>query len=184
MLSGPYRGVAMIGTVAAAAVILGLPFALVVAAVSDLFTMTIPNRISVAVIVAFIFLAPLCGLAWPAFAMSFAAALAVFAVCFALFALNIMGGGDAKLLTAAALWFGYDQSLLIFLLAVAYAGGAVTLLVLVIRAKAPTVMALGIPVPPSLATMSKIPYGVAIAIGGLFTIEHAPIYELALKMLG
>ncbi len=45
-------------------------------------------------------------------------------------------------------------------------------------------MALGIPVPPSLATVSKIPYGIAIAIGGLFTIEHAPLYEMAVRHLG
>jgi prepilin peptidase CpaA len=174
----------MIATVAAAAVLICLPFALALAAVSDLFTMTIPNRVSVVVIAAFIILAPFSGMAWPAIGMSFVAALAVFAGCFALFAFNIMGGGDAKLLTAMALWFGYDQSLLQFLLAVSYAGGGVTILVLLIRTQAPTVMALGIPVPPSLATVSKIPYGIAIAIGGLFTIEHAPLYELALRHFG
>jgi prepilin peptidase CpaA len=174
----------MLLTAVSLAVMLILPFCLAAAAVSDVLTMTIPNRVSVAVIVAFVILAPLSGMPWQAIGMNFVAAFAVFAVCFALFVLNIMGGGDAKLLTAAALWFGYDQSLLMFLLAVAYAGGAVTLLVLVIRAKAPTVMALGIPVPPSLATVSKIPYGIAIAIGGLFTIEHAPIYELAVRHFG
>jgi prepilin peptidase CpaA len=161
-----------------------LPLALSVAAVSDLFTMTIPNMVSLAAAVAFLILAPLSGLDWFAIGTGLVAASAVFAVCFALFAFNVMGGGDAKLLTATAMWFGYDHSLFVFLTTVAYAGGAVTVLFLLLRSQAHTVMAMGVPLPVSLATAKKVPYGIAIAIGGLFTFDQAPIVHFAINALG
>ncbi|WP_105373906.1 A24 family peptidase [Neorhizobium huautlense] len=158
-----------------------LPLLLALAAFNDLFTMTIPNRISVAGVIAFILLAPLSGFAWSAIGFSFLAALSVFAVCFAFFALNVMGGGDAKLLTAAAVWYGWDYSLLTFMVAVGFIGGAVTLVILLLRSQANSVMAMGIPLPASLVTAKKIPYGVAIAIAGFLTFHQAPIYSMAIK---
>src|SRR5690606_3211785 len=91
------------------------PLCLAVAAFSDLFTMTIPNRVSAVLLAAFILVAPLAGLGLADIAQHLAAGLVVFAVCFALFALNIMGGGDAKLLTASAVWFGMSLSLVEYL---------------------------------------------------------------------
>lgn len=160
-----------------------LPLALALAALSDLWTMTIPNFISAAAVVAFLLLAPLSGLAWPAIGMSLVAALLVFAACFGLFAFRIMGGGDAKLLTATALWFGYDHSLIIFLVTVAYVGGALTLIMLLLRSQAHSVMAMGIRLPASLSTEKKIPYGIAIAIGGFITLQQAPIFLAAMQTL-
>jgi prepilin peptidase CpaA len=116
--------------------------------------------------------------------LSLLAASAVFAACFALFAFNIMGGGDAKLLTATALWFGFDHSLIVFLITVAYAGGGVTLLFLLMRSQAHTAMAMGVPLPASMATAKKVPYGIAIAIGGFFTFDQAPIVNWAIQALG
>lgn len=166
------------------AILLILPFCLATAAVTDFLSMTIPNRVSAAAVVAFLILAPLSGLAWPVIGMSLVAGLLVFSVCFALFALNIMGGGDAKLLTAAAIWFGFDPSLLVFLVAVAYVGGGVTLLFLLVRSQATTVLAMGIPLPASIVTAKKIPYGIAIAIGGFLSFPDAPIARIAMQMLG
>ncbi|TWF52935.1 A24 family peptidase [Neorhizobium alkalisoli] len=160
-----------------------LPLALAFAALSDLWTMTIPNFISAVAIVAFLLLAPLSGLAWPVIGMSLAAALLVFIVCFGLFAFRIMGGGDAKLLTATALWFGYDPSLLVFLVTVAYVGGALTLIMLLLRTQANSAMAIGIRLPASLSTEKKIPYGIAIAIGGFMTLQQAPIFLAAMQTL-
>ncbi|MDR6816132.1 prepilin peptidase CpaA [Neorhizobium sp. 2083] len=157
------------------------PLALALAAVSDLFTMTIPNRISAVGVLAFLALAPLAGLPWPEIGMSLVAGFAVFSVCFALFALNVMGGGDAKLLTVAAIWFGFNHSLLVLLVTVGYVGGAVTLVFLLLRSQANSVMAMGIPLPSSLVNAKKIPYGIAIAIAGFLTFEQAPIHLLAMK---
>jgi prepilin peptidase CpaA len=170
---------------AVAMLILGiLPLALAVAAVSDLFTMTIPNMVSLAAFAAFVILAPFSGLEWSAIGLSLLSASAVFAACFALFAFNIMGGGDAKLLTATAVWFGFDHSLVVFLITVAFAGGGVTLLFLLMRSQAHTVMAMGVPLPASMATANKVPYGIAIAIGGFFTFDQAPIVNWAIQALG
>lgn len=170
-------------TVAAYAVLLVLPFCLATAAITDLITMTIPNRVSAALIVAFFVLAPLIGLDLHAIAMSVAAALIVFAICFALFALNVMGGGDAKLLTATALWFGLGMPLAAFLVTVAYVGGGVTLLFLLLRSQSHHVMAAGIRLPASLVSAKKIPYGIAIAIGGFLTFPQSPIATLAMRVL-
>ncbi len=165
------------------AILLTLPFCLAAAAVTDLLSMTIPNRLSAAAVIAFFVLAPLAGMAWPAIGMSLVAALAVFTVCFTLFAFNIMGGGDAKLLTAASLWFGFDPSLLVFLVLVAYAGGGVTLLFLFLRSQSMTVLAMGIPLPASVVSEKKVPYGIAIALGGYLSFQDAPIVQLATQML-
>ena len=165
----------------ALAVLLFLPGVIVFAAWRDVTTMTIPNRLSIGLAASYFVLAPLLGLPLAEIGLSLAATCIVFLICFALFAANVMGGGDAKLLTAASLWFGLTPSLATFLIAVTYAGGAVTLLFLLLRAGAPKVMALGIPLPHSVVGTKKIPYGLAIAIGGLLTYFSSPV---ALKALG
>ncbi|WP_117192984.1 A24 family peptidase [Rhizobium terrae] len=162
-------------------IVLVLPLCLAFAAVSDLLTMTIPNRISITLITSFLVLAPLSGAALPEIGMSLIAGLAVFGVCFALFALNVMGGGDAKLLTAAAVWYGFNTSLLAFLVTVGFVGGAVTLVFLLLRSQANSALAIGIRLPPSLVSAKKIPYGIAIAIAGFMTFGQAPIYMLAMS---
>ncbi len=173
----------MTDMIAAILVVSILPLGLALAAVSDLFTMTIPNRISAALVAFFLVLAPLIGLAWFDIGMSLVAGLSVFAVCFSLFAMNVMGGGDAKLLTASAVWFGFTHSLLVFLVAVGFVGGAVTLVFLFLRASANSVMAMGVPLPASMVTAKKIPYGIAIAIAGFLTLDQSPLYLLASGLL-
>jgi prepilin peptidase CpaA len=141
--------------------------------------MTIPNWVSAGLLACFLMLAPFIGLSWTDIGMSLVAGVSVFGVCFALFAINVMGGGDAKLLTATAVWYGFSPSLLAYLVTVGYVGGAVTLLFLLLRTSSSTVMAMGIPLPASLATAKKIPYGIAIAVAGFLTFDQAPIYSLA-----
>lgn len=161
-----------------------LPFALALASISDLTRMTIPNAIPAVLFLSFVFLAPLVGLGWSEVGMGIVAGLAVFAVCFSLFAANVMGGGDAKLLTAMACWYGFGQPLLIFLVATAFLGGILTIAVLMIRAHSNTVLAMGVALPRSLTTANKIPYGIAIAIAGFLTYENAPIVAMAMRAAG
>ena len=87
------------------------PLCLALAACSDFLTMLIPNRVSAILLASFLIVAPLAGLGLTEIAMHLAAGAVVFAACFALFAINAMGGGDAKLLTASAVWFGLTFSL-------------------------------------------------------------------------
>ncbi|AGB69685.1 MULTISPECIES: A24 family peptidase [Rhizobium] len=157
------------------ATLLIFPLCMSIAAISDLMTMRIPNRVSLALAASFLVLAPISGLSAAEIGMHLAGAGAVFFACFTLFALNIMGGGDAKLLAAAALWFGFDSSLIEFLVYVAFIGGAVTVLVIMLRSQAATIVALGLPLPHSLTVAKKIPYGIAIAIGGMLAFPSSAV---------
>jgi prepilin peptidase CpaA len=166
-----------------AAIFVILPLCLAIAAFSDLFTMTIPNRVSAILLGAFILVAPLAGLGVAMIGMHLLAGVIVFSVCFTLFALNIMGGGDAKLLTASAVWFGFNNSLFEFVIYVSIFGGLLTLLILMMRKQENAILASGLPVPPLLFTAKKIPYGIAIGLGGFLAYPSSPLMAAALAQL-
>ncbi|NGO64987.1 peptidase [Rhizobium daejeonense] len=166
-----------------AAVFVIFPLCLVVAAFTDLFEMTVPNRIPAILLTSFILIAPFSGLSLPEFGWHILAGVTVFSVVFGLFAINVMGGGDAKLLTAAAVWYGFTTSLLHFLIYVAYGGGLLTLLILLVRSNSNTVMALNLPVPHSILTAKKIPYAIAICVGGLAAFPQSPLVLAALEQI-
>ncbi len=98
------------------------PALMAFAAVSDLFTMTISNRISLLLLAGFVLLAAFGGMSLQAISMHVAAGFAVLTVAFVCFALGWIGGGDAKLAAATALWFGFDH-LMIYLVYASIAGG-------------------------------------------------------------
>jgi len=157
-----------------------LPLCLAIAAFSDLFTMTIPNRIPAILLGAFVLVAPLSGLSLTMIGLHLGAGLAVFLVCFALFALNVMGGGDAKLLTASAVWFGFNNSLFEFLVYVSALGGVLAIVILMMRKQENAILAAGLPVPHLLFTAKKIPYGIAIGLGGFLAYPSSPLMQMAL----
>jgi prepilin peptidase CpaA len=167
----------------AAIVFVVFPLCLAMAAASDLLTMTIPNRVSLLMAASFLAIAPLAGLSLNEIAFSVLAALVVFAVCFVLFALNTMGGGDAKLLSAAALWFGFTPAMLLFVSSVGLAGGVLTLTILLMRTQSNAILAMGVPLPNSLIFAKKIPYGIAIAAGGFIAFPSSPIFVATLEAL-
>lgn len=164
-----------------AAIFVIFPLCLAFAALSDLFTMTIPNRVSAILLVTFLVVAPFAGLTLPEIGMHVLVGLIVFSACFTLFALNIMGGGDAKLLTASAIWFGLNISLAEFLIYVSFFGGVLTILILMLRRQEDTILATGLPVPSLLFTAKKIPYGIAIGFGGFLAYPSSPLMMLALS---
>src|SRR3954463_9780841 len=137
------------------------------AAASDLLTMTIPNRIALALIGGFLGLAVLSGMGFYDILSHVGAGAAVLGVAFACFAFGWIGGGDAKIAAAAALWFGFAH-LLDYLVYASLFGGALTLALLQFRQW---------PLPYSLAGQAwllklhaketGIPYGIALAIGSL-----------------
>ncbi len=144
-----------------------LALLLVVAAVIDMRTFTISNRLSLAVAL----LAPLywwsAGLTlWPDAASHIAAAAGIFVLLALAFYAGMMGGGDVKLAAALALWLSPLGSLQ-FLVFMSIAGGILTLIVVAahrLRSKE------GRP---------KIPYGVAIAIGGLVILTQRFLNQFA-----
>jgi prepilin peptidase CpaA len=112
-------------------------------------------------------LAPLAGFAAYEILLSVAVAIAVLLLTFVLFALGLLGGGDAKLAAATALWFGVDQTPT-YLIYTALAGGAFALTILLFR-KLPLPRRLG---NGSWVTKlhcqgSGMPYGVAMGVVGL-----------------
>jgi prepilin peptidase CpaA len=143
------------------------PALMAFAAASDLFTMTISNRVSLALVGGFFALALLSGMGLQDMVAHIGAGVAVLAVAFACFALGWIGGGDAKVAAAAALWFGFGH-LLDYLLYASLFGGALTLLLLQFR-QWPLPWSLG--GQPWLVKLhardTGIPYGIALAIGAL-----------------
>lgn len=143
------------------------PALMAFAAASDLFTMTIPNRVSLALSAGFLALALATGMGFSDVLSHLGAGALVLAVTFVCFAFGWIGGGDAKVAAAASLWFGFDH-LLEYLLYASLFGGALTLLLLQFRQW---------PLPYALAGQawllklhakdSGIPYGIALAIGAL-----------------
>src|ERR1044071_7680096 len=84
------------------------PTLMAFAASSDLLTMTISNRISLALAGGFVVLALVVGLPMTAVGWHFAAGAFVLTAGFICFSQGWIGGGDAKLAAATALWFGFD----------------------------------------------------------------------------
>jgi len=149
-------------------IILGLfPAAMIYAAASDLITMTISNRVSIALAIGFFFVAILIGMPLVEMGRHMLACIIVLLVAFGFFARGWIGGGDAKLAAATALWLGFSH-LMDYLLVAAVIGGGLTVLLLQLRK---------LPLPAALsrrpwisrlhAIETGIPYGIALAAAGL-----------------
>src|SRR5258708_10452606 len=83
------------------------PALMAFSASSDLFTMTISNRVSVALVIGYLALAVAMRLPFDTVAVHLSCGLAVLVVAFILFSQGWIGGGDAKLAAATALWLGW-----------------------------------------------------------------------------
>lgn len=127
-------------------------------AATDLRKRIIANELNLAIAL----LAPLwwwvSGLSlWPDVALQIGFAVIIFGIFAALFAMGMMGGGDVKLLGALALWLPW-QAMMTLLLVMAVVGGAVTAITLVHHKMSRRIG------PP------EVPYGVAIALAGLWVL--------------
>lgn len=148
------------------------PFFMALAATLDLVSMTISNKISIALIGGFCILAYLIGMDLKTFAWNWAMFAIVLSVGFSLFAFNIIGGGDAKFAAAVSLWFGMENTLE-FVLYASLIGGLMTLVLLKVRT---------MPLPNSVAKVewatrlwradTGVPYGIALGISALMVYPH------------
>ena len=144
-----------------------LALLLFVAAVIDVRTYTISNRLNLAVAS----IAPLYWLSsglplWPGVAIQLALGAGVFALFAIAFYVGMMGGGDVKLAAAIALWFP-PAATLGFLVYMSLAGGIVTLVVVALHKLR------------SKEGKPEIPYGVAIAIGALAILAQRFLNQFA-----
>jgi prepilin peptidase CpaA len=143
------------------------PALMAFAASSDLLTMTISNRLSLALTGGFFVLTLVTGMSLTAIGMHMAAGALVLVIAFGFFSQGWIGGGDAKLVAATALWFGFDY-LLDYLIYASLFGGALTLILIQFRR---------LPLPAVLARQQWImrlhehgggvPYGIALAAAAL-----------------
>lgn len=143
------------------------PLALAFAALSDLFTMLISNRVSMLLIAAFVPAALLSGMGWQMLAWHVACGAVVLLVTFSLFAMGWIGGGDAKLTAAIALWMGFGH-MLEYTVVASLLGGVLTIGLLGWRQ---------VPMPAGLSKVgwaarlydasSGVPYGIALGVAGI-----------------
>ena len=153
------------------------PALMAYAAASDLLTMTIPNQVSLALVISFAVFATGSGLSWEAVALHVAAGGLVLTVAFALFAFGWIGGGDAKLAAATALWLGFN-TLMEYLLISTVAGGLLTLAILSLRGWPLPLFALRWTWLSRLHDRSSgVPYGIALAGAALVVYPHSPIWS-------
>ncbi len=169
-----------------AAIFVIFPFCMVFAAVSDLLSMSIANRVSVLLAVTFAVIAPMTDMDWQTYGWHFAAGGLVLCVTFALFAIGAMGGGDAKLLAATSLWFGMSMELVSYLTTTAYLGGILAIAVLLLRKSPLVVFVSENPFLRNLANPKVgIPYGITLGIGGLLTYPtSAPMVWALARLTG
>ena len=152
------------------------PLCMAAAALWDLRTYTIPNKLCAALVLSFGVAAFLGELPPSEILQHFATAAVVLLIAYALFAFRVIGGGDGKFLAASALWFGWPD---VWQYAVYFslAGGVLVVLLVVMRR---------IPLPSFLKKRewaarlfnrtSGVPYGVALAAGGLFCYPHTDLF--------
>ncbi|MDP1617147.1 prepilin peptidase [Phenylobacterium sp.] len=144
------------------------PALLIVAALKDVTTYTIPNWITLALIAAFFPTALILGLGLDTVGLHAAIGFCALVAGMVMFALRWIGGGDAKVFAATALWLGWPASAT-FLLATAMAGGVLAVMLLAMRSiRLRPYVSAG---PPWLSRLAEpgesVPYGLAICIGGL-----------------
>jgi prepilin peptidase CpaA len=153
-------------SMAPAWILLGLLALLLLAACwFDLRSRTIPNQLNSAVALLAIPFWWASGLGlWPDAALQLGVAALVFALFALAFAMGGMGGGDVKLVAALALWLPW-QAVIAMLVIMSLAGGALTV-AMVIRKRLANSQA-----------QLEIPYGVAIAFGGLWLIGQRFLYQ-------
>jgi prepilin peptidase CpaA len=155
------------------------PALMTFSASSDLFTMTIPNRLCVALVVGYLALALAVGMPPKAIAIDFSCGLAMLVLTFVMFSRGWIGGCDAKLAAATALWLGwaliFDYGLIASVL-----GGVLTLgLLLGRRAPLPDWAARHRWVARLHSAESGIPYGIALAAAGLLLYPQTQIWQAA-----
>ena len=156
------------------------PLCMLAAAVSDIRKFIIPNTISIALIIAFFVSFFLSGLGFDVLQNHVLSGVIMLLIGIAMFAFNVCGAGDSKLLAAAALWLGwpmFGQALIM----IALFGGALSVLIVLARLVARWFPRLSIIFPPMgrLAATEKLiaPYGVAIAAGAVFVFPKSSVFQ-------
>jgi prepilin peptidase CpaA len=154
------------------------PALMALSASVDLLTFTIPNRICVSLALGYLALAAPLGISAADMLLNISCGFAILAIAFVMFHLGWIGGGDAKLAAATALWLGWN-SIFDYGVTAAIYGGILTLIILSARM---------MPLPGALARFTWIarlhkgnvgvPYGIALAAAGLMQYPGSPVWAV------
>ena len=156
-----------------------LPFLVVVAGAHDFLTLRIPNWLNGVIALAFFPMALMTGMPAEMMLWHVLAAAVILALSFGLFSFGFIGGGDAKMLAAAGLWFGWP-AVIAFLVLTAIAGG-----VLAIAVKLWGLVEIEREVWGNawvkrwLGFKADLPYGIAIAAGTILALPGSWWMQLA-----
>jgi prepilin peptidase CpaA len=149
------------------------PFLMAYAAASDLLTMRISNRITGLVLAGFVLYAFASGMTWDDLVWHLAAGVLTLVITFAFFARGWIGGGDAKLAAATALWIGLAH-LPEYLVVASILGGPLTLSIVSARKYPLPKLAHKFPFAVHLHdTKTGVPYGIALAAAALLVLPNA-----------
>lgn len=161
-----------------AALLLGFPALVIVGGIRDLTSYIIPNWISGLLILGFAPAALLLGLPLSLIGLHLGVGVVALVIGMAMFALNWIGGGDAKLFAASALWLGWPSSLE-FVLVTGLAGGVLTFALFGLRSPLLRPYVLSGPgwVNRLAEPKGDLPYGVAIAIGALVAFPGSALMQ-------
>ena len=158
-------------------ILLFFPAAMAMAASMDLLTMTIPNRLCMALAVGYLVLAIAVGVPAHAILYNLSCGLVVLALTFALFSLGWIGGGDAKLAAATAMWLGWG-AIADYGLSSAIYGGVLTLAIIVARRiSLPAWMSAQGWIARLHNAKTGIPYGIALAVAGIMVYPQTQVWQ-------
>lgn len=144
-----------------------LPLLAVAGGIFDLRTMRIPNWLNAAIALSMVALAAWMGMPLGTLGWHLLTGAAVLTVGFGLFAGGFIGGGDAKMLAAVALWMGWPQVVL-FLVVTSLAGGALAILMKIWQAiRVEHTVRDAAWLKQVFRAQLDLPYGVAIAVGAV-----------------
>lgn len=157
--------------------LLFFPAVMAFAAFSDMFTMTIPNRVSLLLVAGFVAMAIFTGMPLKVFGLHVAAGALTLLITFSLFAAGWFGGGDAKLAAATGLWCGFSV-LLEYAVVASALGGLLTIALLAMRKNVPEILTARIGWLSRLhQPKCGIPYGIALAAAGLIVYPQTEIWR-------
>jgi prepilin peptidase CpaA len=158
-----------------AALVAVFPALVIVAALGDLTTYRIRNWLSLALVAGFAAAAPAMGLPLAALGLHLGVGAGALVLGMVMFALGWIGGGDAKLFAAAALWLGWP-AMATYGVVTCVAGGGLATGLLVLRSAylRPFVVTGPAWVGRLAEPGENVPYGVAIAVGALAALPESP----------
>jgi prepilin peptidase CpaA len=166
----------MFGMLEAVTLVL-FPSLMAFAASTDLLTMTISNRVSLGLVAGFVLVAGTAGLPLDLVALHLSCGLAMLALTFSLFSFGWIGGGDAKLAAATAVWLGWTNVLDYGLIA-SVLGGGLTLGILYLRKMPMPAWAMARAWIARLHDQRNgVPYGIALAVAGLLVYPQTQIWR-------